>query len=477
LHAAIQREAADTTKRRERLAAVQREPVLVITILATIGVLGVLILVHELGHFMAARAFNIHVSRFSIGLGPRLMGFRWGETEFRISALPLGGYVKLTGMEEMDLVEGKDDDGPPVDPARAFANQPAGVRAVVLVAGVAMNALLAVALFAAVAMGWGRALPDAPVVGNVVEDWLPAGAEDLAGITPGTRITRVGDHAVASMGEVARAIMAAQAGSLRFELEGADAVVITVPERARDRQMLPVAIEPPHHAEPVVGQVREDGAAAAAGLMPGDRVLAVDGRPVVTWQALTRVVKENPGRALALQVSRGDAMFTATLTPEPHTVGTRTIGRLGAGMDIRQATAGPRERLGPMAATRYGVIQSWEIVALMGGFVVGLVDGRHSAREMGGPIMIARVSGATARAGLPILLIFTALLSVNLAVMNLLPIPALDGGHLALLAIEKVRGRPAGRRARAALGRVGFAAVMLIMVWAVTADILRLTGV
>jgi regulator of sigma E protease len=449
---------------------------LIITILATIGVLGVLILVHELGHFMAARAFNIHVSRFSIGLGPKLIGFRRGETEFRISALPLGGYVKLTGMEEMDLVEGKDADGPPVDPARAFANQSAGVRAVVLAAGVAMNALLAVALFAAVAMWWGRATPDAPVVGNVVEDWLPAGTEDLAGITPGTRIVRVGDHAVASMGEVAGAIMAAQAGSLRFELEGADPVVITIPEQARDRQMLPVAIEPPSPAEPVIGQVREDGAAAAAGLEPGDRVLTVDGRPVATWQALTRVVKENPGQALTLQVSRDDATFTAILTPEARSFGDRTIGRLGARMDIRQATAGPRERLGPIAATRHGVVQSWEIVTLMGGFAVGLVDGRHSAREMGGPIMIAQVSGATARAGLPILLIFTALLSVNLAVMNLLPIPALDGGHLALLALETVRGRPAGPRVRVALGRVGLTAVLLIMVWAVTADILRLTG-
>jgi regulator of sigma E protease len=450
---------------------------LIITILATIGVLGVLILVHELGHFMAARAFNIHVSRFSIGLGPKLIGFQRGETEFRISALPLGGYVKLTGMEEMDLVEGKDDKGPPVDPARAFSNQPAGVRAVVLVAGVAMNALLAVVLFAAVAMWWGRAAPDAPVVGNVVEDWLPAGAEDLAGITPGTRIIRVGDQDVASMGEVARAIMAAQPGSLRFELEGAEPVIITIPERARDRQMLPVAIEPPNPAEPVIGQVRENGAAAAAGLETGDRVLAVDGRPVATWQALTRVVKENPDRALTLQVSRHDATFTATLTPEPRSFGDRTIGGLGAGLDISQVTAGPRKRLGPVAATRYGVVQSWEIVTLMGGFAVGLIDGRHSAREMGGPITIAKVSGATARAGLPILLIFTALLSVNLAVMNLLPIPALDGGHLALLAIETVRGRPAGRRARVVLGRVGFSAVLLIMVWAFAADILRLTGV
>jgi regulator of sigma E protease len=149
---------------------------------------------------------------------------------------------------------------------------------------------------------------------------------------------------------------------------------------------------------------------------------------------------------------------------------------MGASIDFAAITT-PRERLGPVAATAYGVTQSWQIVTLMGSFVAGLVDGRHSAREMGGPILIAQISGVASRAGLATLLLFAALLSVNLAVMNLLPIPALDGGHLALLALEKVRGGPAGERAHAALGRLGFAMVLLITLWAVTADMLRLLGV
>jgi regulator of sigma E protease len=130
-----------------------------------------------------------------------------------------------------------------------------------------------------------------------------------------------------------------------------------------------------------------------------------------------------------------------------------------------------------VGAAGYGFTQSWEIVTLMGSFVAGMFDGRHSAREMGGPIMIAQISGAASRAGIATLIFFAALLSINLAVINLLPIPALDGGHLALIALEKARGRPAGERANAALGRLGLAMVAIIMMWAVTADVMRLLGI
>ena len=152
------------------------------------------------------------------------------------------------------------------------------------------------------------------------------------------------------------------------------------------------------------------------------------------------------------------------------------MGILGAYVDFREITM-PRQRVGPVGAMAYGFTQSWDIVALMGGFAVGLFDGRHSAREMGGPILIGQISGAVSRAGFATLLFFAGLLSINLAVMNLLPIPALDGGHLAFLAVEAVRGRPAGERIHVALGRVGFAMVLLITLWGVTADMLRIFGI
>lgn len=449
---------------------------MVLTIVATLGVLGVLILVHELGHYVAARAFDIHVSRFSIGLGPRLLGFQHGETEFRISALPLGGYVKLTGMKEMDLIEGTDDEDVRVDPARTFAAKPAAVRAIVLSAGVAMNVVLGVVLFAGFALARGMPASSEPVVGNVVAEWLSEGTQDLVSIPAGTRITRVGDRDVATMSDVTRAIMAAQAGDLTFSFEHGAPITITVPERAQERQFLPVALEPVSDAPPVVGLVKEESAAAEAGLQAGDRVLGIDGQPVATWQELDRTVQGNPGRELTLHVQRDEDTFFTTLTPATRRLGDRALGSMGAYLDFAEDIA-PRERVGPVAAAAYGFTQSWEIVTLMGSFVTGLFDGRHSAREVGGPIVIAQISGIASRAGIATLLFFAGLLSINLAIMNILPIPALDGGHLALIALEKVRGRPAGDRAHAALGRLGFAMVLVITLWAVTADMLRLLGV
>jgi regulator of sigma E protease len=449
---------------------------LIVTIVATLGVLGLLILVHELGHYFAARAFDIHVSRFSIGLGPRLFGFRRGETDFRISAIPLGGYVKLAGMKEMEALEGGADSESSIDPSRTFSAKPAGVRAAVLVAGVAMNALLAVVLFAAVALFWGRPTPAEPVVGAVVEEWLPAGTHALADIPRGSRITHVGDRRVETMDDVSRALMAARAGDLAIGLEGADAVVITIPARARDRQFLPVAIDAVSDADPVLGRIVEGGAAARAGLQPGDRVLAVDGRAVASWQELARLVRDSPGRPLELSVERDGRTFVTTMTPAIRHLGDRELGRMGAALELREATQFPRERLGPVTAMGYGIQQSGDVVALMGSFITGLFDGRHSGREMGGPVLIAQFSGATARAGLPTLLFFAALLSINLAVINLLPIPLLDGGHLALLGVEAIRGRPPSPRAQAALARVGLTVVVALMLWAVTADVLRLLG-
>jgi regulator of sigma E protease len=339
-----------------------------------------------------------------------------------------------------------------------------------------MNALLAVVLFAAIALIWGRPAPAEPVVGDVVEEWLPQGTHALADIPRGTRITSVGGRPVSTIDDVARGFMAAHAGELTLELDGRPPVTVTIPRRARDRQLLPIAIEPVSSAAPVVGQVVPGGPAAAAGLEPGDRVLAVDGRPVATWQQLSRIVRSSPERELTLRVERGDGTFATTLTPEARYLGERELGRMGAGLDPGEAAAAPRQRLGPVAAMSYGVTQSGEIVAIMGGFIRGLFDGRHSARELGGPVMIAQVSGAASRAGLPTLLFFTALLSINLAVINLLPIPVLDGGHLMLLGIEAVRGRPPSPRAQAVLARMGLALVVVIMLWAVTADVLRVMG-
>jgi regulator of sigma E protease len=448
----------------------------VLTVAVTIAVLGVLILVHELGHYLAARVFDIRVPRFSIGFGPRLAGVTRGETEFRIGLLPLGGYVKLAGMDDMSGLEGPDEPEAPTDPERSFASKPVAARAVVLAAGVTMNAVLAVLLFAAVAFVWGAPQPSDPVVADVAEEWLPESAAALAGIEPGSRITRVGGRRVATMDDVSRRLMRASHGDITLEFANRPPLTVRIPEEARERRLIPVALSPVHPMPAIVGSVVTGGPADAAGLKPGDRVTAVDGERVSDWQVLARIAETHPGQAINLTVQRGDALEELSVTPARVTTAVGVVGRIQAGPDPRAASRVSRQRLAVGGALRWGATESWRVIVLTGDFFVGLLQGRYSPFDIGGPLLIAELSGSAARAGAPVLLFFVALLSVNLAVINLLPIPALDGGHLVVLAVETVRGRPPSPDTRRLLGRLGVTLVVVIMLWAVAADVLRLVG-
>lgn len=449
---------------------------MLLTIAVTIAVLAVLILVHELGHYIAARAFDIRVPRFSIGFGPKVVGIQRGETEFRIGLLPLGGYVKLAGLDELSVLEGaSDEEAGSADPERSFQSKAPLARAIVLAAGVTMNGVVAVALFALIALVWGAPEPSGPVVADVVEEWVPESASGLAAIDPGSRVTRVGGHDVATMDDVSRRLMRAPAGPITLEFARHDPVTIRIPEEPRERRMLPVALSPVEEIPPVVGKVVEGGAADAAGLESGDSIIALDGRPVRDWQTVARAAENRPGQPLALDVRRGDDIVRVQVTPESTRTAVATVGRIQASPD-RTATHTPRSRLGPAASVRWGFQQSWRVIVLVGDFFAGLVQGRYSALDMGGPFLIGQLSGAAARAGVPVLLFFVALLSINLAVINLLPIPALDGGQLVMLAVETVRGRPASERTRRFLGQLGVTLVAAIMIWAVAADLLRLLG-
>lgn len=447
---------------------------MVLTIVVTILVLAVLIIVHELGHFVAARAFDIRVPRFSIGFGPKLLSVHVGETEYRIGLLPLGGYVKLAGMEEVSLLEGGTDGDDEAHGERTFGAKTPAARAIVLGAGVFMNGVLAVVLFAVVALVWGAPVPGSAAVGDVVEERLPEGAAALADIEPGSRVTRVGGRSVTTIDDVSRALMSAPAGEISLEFASRAPITIQIPAAPDRRRLLPVALAPVRHSEPVIGEVIEGGAAERAGLQAGDTVTAVDGQPVESWQEMARAIEASPGRPVEVAVRRAGRSLSVTVTPAPVATAAGTVGRLQAALDRRTAAFVPRERLGPAGALAWGLRQSGDVVLLVGDFVSGLVQRRYSLRDLGGPIMIGEVSGAAARAGAPVLLFLTALLSVNLAVINLLPIPALDGGHLVLLAVETVRGRPTSERTRRIIGRIGVTLVVVIMLWAITADVLRL---
>ena len=448
-------------------------------LLATIVVLGVLILVHELGHFWAAKAVGVKVLRFSIGLGPRVLGFHRGDTEYVISAIPLGGYVKMSGMadEVMEKVEGGAMEAPRKPRSTDFDGKPAWARALVLSAGVIMNMIFAFAAYATIAAAWGRAEVAETRLGYVDMELLTPGAESLAGLPPGARLTRVGDREVNHWGDVWEGFLSARGETLTVETESPRMVVsVAVPQDELARGRLAAALDYWSEAEL---QVVEPGMPAArGGLRPGDRVLAVDDVTVENWAALRREIMRRPGRATEFRVLRDGAMmeFTVTLASREERGPDGEVRMIGlAGI----AAPGPDFAYVPVPLTQAVVIGYRETVAttrMILGFLGDLFTGNISPRNVGSIITIGTLSGQAAAGGIEMFLRFMALFSVNLAILNLLPIPILDGGHLLFLGIEVVRGKALSLEQRLRWSQVGFVVIMGLMVWALSNDILGLLG-
>jgi regulator of sigma E protease len=453
---------------------------MLITVLATVVVLGVLIFVHELGHFLTAKAVDIEVPRFSIGFGPKVIGFTRGETEYVISLLPLGGYVKMAGMEELEMVEGPTDspraEGREPNP-RHFEAKSLPARVLVISAGVLMNVLFAIVVFGATAGIWGVPIEPPPIVGGVAEEYLPEGAEALAELPAGARITAIDGEPVEDWGELRLRISTLQQGPNTIEFANAAPVQVNVASSDSVRAMLFLSLEPQVSTPPVLQQIAADGPAAAAGLEDGDLVIEVDGRPITSWQEFVAAVEANAAQSMPISVQRDGARVDLAVTPRADTLPNgRIYGRIGVAGAAAQSGV-PRERVAPLAAAAYGVERTWDVVVLTVDFLGGMFTGRHSARNIGGPIEIGRISGQVARAGMETFLNFMALFSVNLAVLNLLPIPVLDGGQLVFLLVEGVRGRPLSVTQRMRLTQVGFIIILLIMAWAIGNDVLRALGI
>jgi regulator of sigma E protease len=356
------------------------------TILAFVVVLGVLIFVHELGHYLAARWRGVHVERFSIGFGRAIAS--WNDKrgcEWRVGWIPLGGYVKMHGMEHAG------ETAPEPGTFRAgesFHEKSVGDRAIVVAAGPAFNFLLAAIIFAAVFATYGRPVPPPP--------------------------------------------------------------------EAQAEQM-------------VIGRVVPNSPAAQAGLMVGDRILAMDGTRVERFADLQKHIEVRAGQAVVLLVQRGDR--EVTLTPVPAAATENGPGRIG----VQNGPGTPRfERLDPLSAIAAG---AWHMVTVSGQTLAGvweMITGARSSDEIGGPLRIAQLSGEVADMGVRPLLLFIALLSVNLALINLFPIPILDGGHLVFYAAEALRGRPLTARTQEYAFRGGFALLITLMIFATWNDLTQL---
>ena len=457
------------------------------TILATIVVLGVLIFVHELGHFLAAKSVGIEVQRFSIGLGPTIFGFQRGETEYVISWVPLGGYVKMGGMgdEVMERLEGGAEggsEGGAVDEPRPprpsdFDGKPIWARTFVISAGVIMNMLFAFAVYTGVNATWGlQELPENRV-GRVQPELLPPGAEALAELPVGARLITIGDRQVDDWGDVQLGFMAAPAGPLTI-----------VTEEPRVEVEIDLASDPEVKAQILqglffwidaeVGAVNSGSPAESGGLQAGDRILVAGGLPMTNWYDFVDVVEARAGIRTELSLERDGRTLTRFVTPEstmeddPVTGERVRVGKVGI---FRPAFE--RRDVSLVEAVQLGYAETVGISALILGFLGDLVTGGVSPRSVGSIVTIGAASGQAAQLGMETFLSFMALFSVNLAILNLLPIPVLDGGHLLFLGIEAVRGKALSVEQRLRWSHFGFLIIMGIMLWALSNDILRLFGI
>lgn len=448
---------------------------MLLSIGAFLVVIGVLVTIHEAGHFFAAKWVGIQVPRFSIGFGPRVVGFTRGETEYVISAIPLGGYVKMAGMEDdeaQSVLEGGSE-GVPVDPERTFDSKPLWARTLVISAGVIVNFLFAVLVFGALAAVYGERIIRITRVATPEPATAVGPAAEAAKIPFGSRVVSVGGTPVSSWGGIRNGIVDAVPGPLPVVLEGGRTVTLMVPEGRTARIEVARSIEPLIPA--VIPRVEPGQPAARAGMKAGDRVVAVNGKPVQGWNDFVRVVRASPGLPLPIEVERGGQRVRMTITPvterEDGPEGKSiTVGRIGA---YPPQVPTERRSVGVVEAVKTGFTDTWDGTVAILDALRDLVTGRTSARNMGGLLTIGQASGQTARMGLDVFLGFLAFFSINLAVLNLLPIPVLDGGHLMFLAIEAVRGRPLSVETRIRLSQLGLLIVVALMLWANGNDVVR----
>ena len=449
----------------------------VLVVVRFVIVIGILILVHELGHFFVARWTGVGVERFSIGFGPVLLRWRGKETEYVLSAIPMGGYVKMVG-EENPLEGGG---GPVYDSAKAFALKPLWARFLIVFAGPAMNLVLAAVIFAVVLATLGRAVWPATV--GKVADGSPAAS---AGLRTGDTIVAVNGRPVAYWEDLDRALVgsAGRQLELRVRHDGAERTM-TVTPRLRSVPD-PVFREPRASWDigagpqllPMITSVGPRSPAERAGLKPGDVVLSVAGQPLYTHEDLLEAIRTRPGQSFTLTIEREGNPLTVTVTPEPvkerlPTGEEVTVGKIQAGLAPKAVRFEP---YGPLTAAWQGTVKTWEMTVLTAKGLWKLVSRQIDLSNIGGPIQIATETTRQANDGLVSVAVFVALISVNLGVLNLLPIPMLDGGHLLFFIIEAVLGRPLSLRKREVAQQVGFVLLMVIMFFALYNDLTRLNA-
>lgn len=439
-------------------------------ILAFIFILGAAVVLHEFGHFIVAKLFKIRVETFSFGFGPRLFGKKWGQTDYRVSAIPLGGYVKLGGDESNAPLEGQG--ATDIPPEEQFNLRPRWQRILVALAGPVMNIITALAIPFSSGLIYGVPATPAPVVVEVFN----GGAAAAAGLQRGDRIVsfngaenpnwdRIQNDALLSPGQPLPMIV--ERGGQRLNMS------ILPSERTEDGETVGFLDFLPDYGDvPVIlREVSPNSPAADAGLRTGDRVLIIGGEPVRSGAQVTQYVRDHKSQPIAMTLERDGKRFEITTATRALPDGTERLG-------IRPIEDIPLQTAGPIKAMGYAVDNNIEILRVTGKAIGQVFAGKRSARNtLSGPIGIYNAASTSVeRLGIAGVIGLLGILSLNLGIFNLLPIPVLDGGAIFLLLIEGALatvGLKLSMNVRERIQQVGFVVVILLMVFVITNDVLK----
>ncbi len=436
-----------------------------ITIIAGIVMLGILVFVHELGHFCVAKWCGVKVLKFSLGFGPKLYSKQRGETEYLICAVPLGGYVQMLG--EGNGEQGEGTELTPEEEQRSFARQTVGRRMAIVAAGPVMNLalpFLILPLAYLIGVNLPAYLDQPPCIGHVI-----AGSEgEHHGFQRGDCLQSIGGTPVATWEAIGPSLINHAGGPLPVVVvRGGEQVALTLPaDHGALEGLQAIGLMP--RQEAVIGSLAPNMPAVTAGLQPGDLILAIGDQPVTSWYDLRTLIQKVGVEPVAVQVRRAGQPVTVTLTPrQAETGGDYLIG-------IAPQHATTFKRFGPVAAIQAGADRTMELIELTLVFLRKLFAGAVSTSNIGGPITVVQIAGQAAQTDVSSILSVLAFLSIQLGILNLLPIPILDGGHLFFACFELVFRRPLSLKAREIAQQIGLMLLVMLMILAFYNDIVRI---
>jgi len=440
------------------------------TIIYFLIALSILILVHEWGHFIVARLFGIRVEKFSLGFGPKIWGTKRGDTEYKVSILPFGGFVKMSGDELSEL--DKDDN-------KAFYNKPVFARACVVGAGPLMNLILCIVLMPMVFM-IGKTEPTFIQQPPVVEQVRAASPAEIAGIKAGDLFIMAQGKKVSTWEDLLHEVLISMDQDVAFTIQRDGHVIEKIVHVAQipDGRGGYLGVEPPLFIgnEAVLDIVSADSPAGRAGLKAGDRVLSVNGKPIKDWTDMVFAIGDSEGKEMTLEIERGGEEFETVLKPEYNKDLDRYL--IGVSKDIsKRDIPMSKIRYGFFASIKEGFKEAYGLAGLTLKVLKKLVTFQLSYKSLGGPIQIAQATAAAAKSGISSFIYFLAFLSLQLGILNLLPIPVLDGGHLVFFGVEAIRRKPLSERVQGITQQIGLGLIVLLLVLVSVNDLMHIEAI